>query len=100
MAQVNREADVALAVNFLVALSVAQDSETDVERDGDQRRAAGLGGLVTFLLAKSRNASVDGHANQAIGDRLSFAARIIENRSAKAKRNADETSEVTSGEAL
>lgn len=99
-AQVKRNVNDAVTASLLVALGTAQDCDTNIQGDGDQRRATTLVGLVAFDVAESGDTQVERHTDQTVGDCLSLTSHISENASTEVNRNTKETTGVSSGDCL
>jgi hypothetical protein len=80
----------------LVALDLTEDSKADVDRNADQRAAAGgRRGLVTLGGSEGSDAGVDGDADQATGGGLLLALNISEDGGAETDRHVDERAATT-----
>jgi hypothetical protein len=76
----------------LVAVSLAEDSQADIDGHVDQGATFAAGGrnLVTLGLSKGSNAGIHGDIDQSVGGAVLVALNLAEDGSAESNRNVDQ----------
>lgn len=82
-----------------MAVSLAKDSQADVDGDVDQGATivAGRRDLVTLGLSEGSNAGIDGDVNQPVSSALLLALNLSKDGSAETNRNADQGATIVAG---